>query len=187
MEFSKEFVTKAKRKLAGHQNGDRCKFNTIGNITLEDIKEKINEQEGKCFYCEEKLLFDDWVPYCWYQFSIDRLDDDLPHDADNCVISCYYCNCSQVMKSQKKMHGYGLEDHKVCTQDCPAEHQLQKPHITQLLSELRSQYNQPKLIEESYIQVLQPEEIIALDIIQPHNRLENVFNKVKNFIRSFWN
>ena len=44
----KKFITKAKRKLAGHQNGDRYKFNTTGNITLEDIKEKINIQQGKC-------------------------------------------------------------------------------------------------------------------------------------------
>lgn len=183
MEFSEEFVIKAKRKLAGHQKSDQYKFNTIGNITLENIKEKVNVQRGACFYCKEELLFDEWAPYCWYQFSIDRLNDDLPHDADNCVVSCYYCNCSQVMKSQKKMYDYGLNDHKVCTQDCPIEHQVQKPHITILLSELRSQYDEPRTKD---IQPINHDfDFEFVEKPQPI-KLVGIIANVTNFIRSFW-
>lgn len=94
MNFNEDFINRALRKISGHKDSDYYKFCEAGDITLDDVKNKIIEQKQLCYYCKETVLISNWQPYCWYQFTIDRLDDDLPHDNNNCVISCYYCNCS---------------------------------------------------------------------------------------------
>lgn len=196
MQFSNQFIIKAKRKIIGHYNSDQYKFNTIGNITIKDVKNKIIIQKGLCFYCKESILFNEWNSYCWYQFSIDRLNDDLPHNVDNCIISCYYCNCSQIMKNQNKLKEKNLHEHKVCSLNCPNSHHISKPHITELLSELRPQYdnlilpkNDKPIDFENEAEIISSEEIVPIDInqIKPTtNKIINIFNQVKSFISSFW-
>jgi len=50
-----------------------------------------------------------YKPYCCYQFSIDRINNTLPHN-NNILIICYYCNY--------KHHKQFTQLHKKCNAEC---------------------------------------------------------------------
>lgn len=79
-----------KKKLDWNGTG---KLDHIGNITPESILNLLREQHYKCYKCGDEVLTYSYIPFCSYQFSIDRLDNTLPHNVDNVRISCYFCNC----------------------------------------------------------------------------------------------
>jgi hypothetical protein len=79
------------------------KLNSIGNITYEDIVKLLKIQEYKCYICSDIVLTYSYVPYCSYKFSIDRLDNNKPHDQNNIKISCYFCNCKEHISFNKKI------------------------------------------------------------------------------------
>lgn len=110
-------------KISSHKQTDIKKFNKEGNITNEFINEQINNQNKKCYICEEEVLLENWKPYCCYQFSIDRIDNNYPHNKDNIKISCYYCNCRHYPKF--------TQHYKICSQGCHTtkKHILKKKEI----------------------------------------------------------
>jgi hypothetical protein len=79
-----------KKKL--NWNG-KCKLTHIGNIDYEYIDNLLKEQNYKCYLCGDKVFTYLYIPYCSYKFSIDRINNDEPHDKGNVKISCYFCNC----------------------------------------------------------------------------------------------
>jgi hypothetical protein len=34
-----------------------------------------------------------WYSECLYQFTLDRINEKLPHNKNNVLLCCYYCNC----------------------------------------------------------------------------------------------
>lgn len=62
------------------------------------------------------MITHDYLPYCEYQMSIDRIDETKPHDHDNILISCMYCNCREVYVKK-----YGTCGKKVCKNKCHVE------------------------------------------------------------------
>jgi hypothetical protein len=79
-----------KKKLKWVGNG---KLENIGNIHYEYIIQLIKEQNYRCYKCNDIVLTHSYIPYCSYKFSIDRLDNNKPHNIDNIKVSCYFCNC----------------------------------------------------------------------------------------------
>jgi hypothetical protein len=71
----------------------RGKLDHVGNITYCDIINLLKKQNYKCHICGDVVLTHSYAPFCAYKFSIDRIDNDEPHDVSNVKISCYYCNC----------------------------------------------------------------------------------------------
>lgn len=78
------------------------KLTHIGNITYDNIVELLNNQNNKCYKCNDIVLTHLYVPFCLYKFSIDRIDNYKPHDIDNVKISCYFCNCKDHYSFDKK-------------------------------------------------------------------------------------
>jgi hypothetical protein len=72
---------------------DKEKFGFYGNVKKEDVMLLLNKQKFRCYVCDDIVLTFGWKPFCLYQFSLDRIDNSLPHNRDNILISCYYCNC----------------------------------------------------------------------------------------------
>jgi hypothetical protein len=89
-----------KKKLNWVGNG---KLDRIGNIDYEYINDLLEKQNNKCHLCNDKLITYLFVPYCCYKFSIDRIDNNKPHDRDNVKISCYFCNCKNHILYDKKI------------------------------------------------------------------------------------
>jgi hypothetical protein len=101
-------------KIYNHKIYDKNRFNIEGDIDYKFITELIQKQDKKCYICKETILLIDWKPYCCYQFSIDRIDNNKPHDKNNVLISCYYCNC----RDYPKFDQYN----KICKQKCHTDY-----------------------------------------------------------------
>lgn len=91
-------------------------------VTIDDVKKLIRKQEEKCYVCGDVVSISSCIPTilkephdmnelellscinnlmdskkhtsgCMYQFTLDRIDNKLPHNRDNVLICCQYCNC----------------------------------------------------------------------------------------------
>lgn len=99
-----------KQKLSQYKRCDINKFGREGNVSFEDITQLLKKQNFVCYVCDEMVITSKWKPFCCYQFSVDRIDNKLPHDRTNVLISCYYCNC--------RHHPEFNQDYKICNAGC---------------------------------------------------------------------
>lgn len=90
------------KKIDSNQKYDLDHFGKKGDIDIETIINMLNYQNYKCYFCNNEVLTMFYKPYCCYQFSIDRINNLLPHNKYNVVISCYYCNCNHHDKFTQK-------------------------------------------------------------------------------------
>ncbi len=79
------------------------KLDHIGNINCVHINKLLEEQQYNCYLCGDNVITYMFVSYCCYKFSIDRIDNNKPHDKDNVKISCYFCNCKDHTLYDKKV------------------------------------------------------------------------------------
>lgn len=104
------------KKINNYTKTDMNKFGIEGNVTTKDIMILLNKQKFKCYVCDDVVLTFGWKPFCLYQFSIDRIDNSLPHNKDNVLISCYYCNCvsyfTEVLQCDEN------KKYKICGNNC---------------------------------------------------------------------
>ena len=70
-------------KIQGYKHQDKRKRAT-NNLTLKNVKRLVEEQCNQCHHCG-KLLNEE----C---FTLDRQNDEGPHNVSNCVLSCFECN-----------------------------------------------------------------------------------------------
>ena len=108
-------IKSIRRKIKGYNQTDMKRFGVIGNIQIEDVTELLNKQKFKCYKCDDMVLTFGWKPRCMYQFSIDRIDNSLPHDRTNILISCYYCNCNNYIANQLLCDA---NNYKICDSLC---------------------------------------------------------------------
>lgn len=82
-------------KINGYKGQDKVQGRNITSdyITLNDVKKLLFKQEYKCYICGDNVITEEWEPECLYQFTLDRIDNKLPHNKNNVLICCYYCNC----------------------------------------------------------------------------------------------
>lgn len=79
-------------KVRGYIQQDKKKQRIDTFITTEETIEKLVVSQLKCKYClcDLKLVYttkrDD------EQWTLDRIDNDLPHTKDNVLVSCLKCN-----------------------------------------------------------------------------------------------
>ena len=72
------------KRVAGHVATDKAKqftWDVEEYITVEWVKKQLRLQRSSCYACAEPL----------YDWSVDRLDNKLPHIKDNCAIACRHC------------------------------------------------------------------------------------------------
>lgn len=70
----------------------------IKNIGLTTINSdegiKLIEKYGKiCPGCKCKMKLKNYKPWCLYQFTFDKIDNEKIHCFDNLKLACYNCNC----------------------------------------------------------------------------------------------
>jgi hypothetical protein len=108
-------------------------------VTVADVKNLLHKQEEKCYVCGDvvsvtlcenltDINVDDidvllrhinnlmsgttHTSKCMYQFTLDRIDNKLPHNRDNVLICCQYCNCFGETDKQQEV------EYRVCKM-CP--------------------------------------------------------------------
>jgi len=106
-------------KIRDYHKTDIEKFGVIGNMKKDDVVALLNKQKFRCYVCDDVVLTFGWKPYCLYQFSVDRIDNSLPHNRDNILISCYYCNCIGYLTDVLDCNNN--KKHKICDNYCHCE------------------------------------------------------------------
>ena len=80
-----------RNKLSSYRSQDSLKF-TIEALDVSNVLQKLEEAEGKCFYCRQIV----WILYDNVrepkQWTLERLDNKKGHIYDNVEIACLSCN-----------------------------------------------------------------------------------------------
>lgn len=98
-----------KRKIASYIQQDK-KHNrpTDDNITHEETLSKLNECKMLCYYCKMQMTREGKQ-----QWTLDRIENHIPHTRNNVVISCLACNLrKRVHISEKYKYSMQLTDIK---------------------------------------------------------------------------
>jgi hypothetical protein len=82
-------------KINAYKQQDKVKKRNITSdyVTLNDVKKLLFKQEYKCYVCGDNVITEEWEAECLYQLTLDRIDNKLPHNKNNVLICCQYCNC----------------------------------------------------------------------------------------------
>jgi hypothetical protein len=82
------------KKLNSYKQQDitKKKHNLHLLISLEEIIEKLVISKLKCYYCKHDLYIFYKNIRESYQWTLDRINNDIGHYTDNVVISCLECN-----------------------------------------------------------------------------------------------
>lgn len=89
----------ASRSVNAHRYKDKQRgfYNANTHITREWIKNEIEYQKWKCFWCPNKINLEP-EKHNPKQPTVDRLYNDTSHSKSNCVIACYDCNSGDGLK-----------------------------------------------------------------------------------------
>lgn len=68
----------------------------LPNLTRDDIMRKCFSDTSKCVYCGETD---------WHVLGLDRINNDIPHHASNCVCACHDCNVGRYRKPLREYIG----------------------------------------------------------------------------------
>ena len=72
-------------------------------ITVEAIEQLLVNQLDRCVYCAD--MFDHAAPTRQHPSAptVERINEELAHTINNCVLACAYCNCARQHKSYEEM------------------------------------------------------------------------------------
>jgi len=92
------------RKISSYKNQDvkKSKFNKEKFIKYEECLEKLVVSKLKCYYCRNDCLIYYRNKLENKQWTLDRINNDIGHEKDNVVISCYKCNVKRGRLDDKK-------------------------------------------------------------------------------------
>jgi hypothetical protein len=110
------YIKEITKKIAGYkrQDIDKNVYSKNTFISLEDVIDKLLCSKLKCFYCkcECELIYENVLSK--RQWTLDRIENDAGHNADNVVISCLECNLKRgTMDSGRFKYGKQLKFKKV--------------------------------------------------------------------------
>ena len=97
MEVSKRLKKNIRVKIGDYRKRDK-KRGIQNTMSLNDCIELIKDIKF-CCGCGCRMIFEDYKPWCLYQFTYDKIDNKLGHVKDNIKICCYHCNST----------GYGIK------------------------------------------------------------------------------
>uniref|UniRef100_A0A6C0I0X8 Uncharacterized protein n=1 Tax=viral metagenome TaxID=1070528 RepID=A0A6C0I0X8_9ZZZZ len=110
------YIKEITKKLSGYKRQDTDKdiYSKNTFISLEELIEKLLCSKLKCFYCKSacELIYENVLSK--RQWTLDRIENDAGHNADNVVICCLECNLKRgIMDSGRFKYGKQLKFKKV--------------------------------------------------------------------------
>ena len=88
-------LSKIKHKVNNYKRNDLMKFKQINDLTVENTIKILISYNYKCDECGIEVIID-YKSRCFKQFSLDRIDDKLPHNYDNIRLTCLSCNINHM-------------------------------------------------------------------------------------------
>lgn len=114
-------ITAIKKKINDYKRQDIDKGRGEGNVTIDDVFQLLKIQNFKCYVCGDEVKTSNWKPYCLYQVTLDRINEKTPHNRDNVLVCCLYCNCRDMYMSlecsDQKMK-------KICDNGCHCKERI---------------------------------------------------------------
>ena len=97
----KELLSNLSNKINSYKQQDiKKKINNNNIINIDEVIEKLLISKLKCYYCKKNLyLFYSNVRE-EYQWTLDRIDNNINHSNDNTLISCLSCNLKRRTKNK---------------------------------------------------------------------------------------
>ena len=83
-----------KNKLSGYKRKDKIS-NRFFDLSYDEIMELLINSKGECYYCKKKYKLKGYENRCKDQWTLDRIDNDIGHCKNNCVVACYDCNAKR--------------------------------------------------------------------------------------------
>ena len=97
----KELLCNLSNKINSYKQQDiKKKINNSNLININEIIEKLLISKLKCYYCKKNLLLFYSNVREDYQWTLDRIDNNINHSNDNTLISCLSCNLKRRTKSK---------------------------------------------------------------------------------------
>lgn len=95
-----DLIKNINNKLSGYRKHDKIILKKFPekNINLKTLTATeafnfiIKNNILECPICEDPIYYYNYIPWCIYQFSFDRIDNEKIHTLDNLKIVCYNCN-----------------------------------------------------------------------------------------------
>ena len=85
----KIFNSNIQKKIENYKEQDTKENRLIENyIQISEVKDLLEQFKYRCHYCHISILFGENLN----SWSLDRIDNNLSHTLNNCVISCISCN-----------------------------------------------------------------------------------------------
>ena len=91
---NKIIYSRIKQKLLGYDRQDKLKNKNDPDklISLDLLIEKLVISKLKCHYCKCNLNITSNIKRDKQQWTLDRIDNNIPHTKENVVICCLKCN-----------------------------------------------------------------------------------------------
>jgi hypothetical protein len=124
----KAFESALRTKVTVYRRHDKEKERETSSFA--EFLSMVDACSGKCPRCACTILFEDYKPYCVYQYSFDRLDNSKGHVVENMEIVCW--NCNSVDSKVGLVPQYRCRLKRACTNGCHAEEAGLQEHIKQL-------------------------------------------------------
>mgnify|MGYP005839454159 CR=1 FL=1 len=95
-----------KNKLSAYKQQDKKNemLNEEKFIDMEDVKELLKASNLYCYYCRKEVYILYNTSKQGNQWTLDRIDNNLGHNKDNCVVSCLKCNLDRGRIDSKKFY-----------------------------------------------------------------------------------
>lgn len=102
----KKILAEIQRKINGYKSQDikRNIYQVDNFITFQEIIEKIYHSKLICYYCEKEMKIIYRLVRDQYQWTLDRIDNDIGHSDINTVVSCLKCNIQRKRMEQDKFN-----------------------------------------------------------------------------------
>ena len=103
IEYKKECLREIDKKIASYKTQDinKNKYDD-NNITQEQTIEKLVCSKLKCYYCKCKMLIFYNKVRDMEQWTLDRINNNLPHSELNVIVCCLRCNLQRRCQNKDK-------------------------------------------------------------------------------------
>jgi len=100
-EASTKFQRDIKHKIQGYKQQDikKKRYDADSFITFDQCLELLVGSKLICYYCRDECLIDYDTQRQTNQWTLERLNNDQQHQADNVVIACLKCNLGRRCQS----------------------------------------------------------------------------------------
>ena len=75
-------------------------------INYIQVIQKLNNSNLKCHYCDEELFIIYDINREVYQWTLDRINNNVGHTNENTIISCLKCNLKRKNKNKNKFEEF---------------------------------------------------------------------------------